>query len=294
MSKNNQQSYTSLMFISRNGFKLADIFWPQDEYYIPLTQQPLPDNADASGGLSEILPPSDGSATPSPTEFEKIYIFTGAWSPGSHTPDINVFDSNDWGWEDEQSPVDDPGSSVSTVLNSSDVDLSSSHWIIHPKLLGIAIRVDIHGGPYDTIQKQKKGGIFVKTVMEGDSILPMVVNLGGRQCPVSVNLIHKFRERPKPASERSLMVVIEGPHTGKFVRQIYHFFQGSQAEENDRFIVMVTDRSEIVEQATIEYLELERGEVELVQETADERKYMNTILKDIRDSFRTARPEVRS
>lgn len=124
--------------------------------------------------------------------------------------------------------------------------------------------------------------------MEGNSTLPMVVNLGGRRCPVSVNLIHKFRERPKPVSERLLMVVIEGPHTGKYVCQMYHFFQGSQAEENDRFLVMVTDHSGIVEQATSEYLKLELGEVELVQETADERKYMNTLLKDIRDSYRTA------
>lgn len=264
---------------------------PRDDYYIPLTHELLPENADASGGQT-LPPPDPGSATPLPTEFEKVYIFTGAWSPGSRTPNLDVFSST----EDEQSPVDDPGSSASTsaaISNTDDVGASSTHWILQPKLLGIAIRVDIQGGPYDTVQKKKKNGIFVKTVMESDSILPMVVDLGGQRCPVSVGQIHKFHERPKPASERSLMVVIEGPHIGKYVRQMYHFFQGSRVEENDKFIVMVTDRSGIIERTSNEYLELDRGEVELVQETADERKYMNSVLKDARDSLRTARPELR-
>jgi hypothetical protein len=43
------------------------------------------------------------------------------------------------------------------------------------------------------------------------------------------------------------MVVIEGPHTGKYVCQVYHFFQGTQAKENDKFITMVTDCSEKAE-----------------------------------------------
>jgi hypothetical protein len=38
----------------------------------------------------------------------------------------------------------------------------------------------------------------------------MVTDHRGRQSAVSVERILKFRERPKPGSERSLMVVIEG------------------------------------------------------------------------------------
>ena len=89
------------------------------------------------------------------------------------------------------------------------------------------------------------------------------------------------------------MVVIEGPHIGKFVRQIYYFYKGSKQDENAQFIAAVVDRSGQFEKVSDEILNLDRNEVELVQETPQERKYINGILKDIRDSKRTSRPEVR-
>jgi hypothetical protein len=287
---------------------LADIFLPRDEYYLPFPSDEPVDTIvgscaqapDHSSSDTAILN-SSGFSTPLPTEFEKAHIFTGAWSPGFRTPIINLDQESD------QESVINSSSSASTTAsttasisvsasssNELSTSMSSTHWILHPKLLGIAIRVDVDGGPFDTVQTKKKNGIFVKTVSESDRVVPMVVDLLGRQNFVSVERIHKFCQRPKPSSERSLMVVIEGAHTGKYVRQIYHFFQGGKVEENNKFIVMVVDRSGNIERLSEELLELDRDEVELVQETADERRYMNNILKDTRDSWRTGQPEIRS
>ncbi|KAJ3735502.1 hypothetical protein DFJ43DRAFT_1151198 [Lentinula guzmanii] len=287
----------------KTNFKLAEIFWPseQQSFYYPLTS--LFDSLSTSTVYHTSTPPSNdetedsGSQTPIPTEFEQVTIFTGVWAPGSP---IASFNEEPWdetlipGSQDNPPAIMSTSTSTSASVSTSlpsERDRGSSHWILNPKLFGIAIRVDIEGGPFDTIQKQKSQGAFVQTVLDSECITPMVV--GARRSPIAVDKILKFRNRPKPTSERSLMVVIEGPHIGKFVRQVYHFFQGVKEDKNAKFIVMVMDRSTQVERPLDEILELDRNEVELVEERAHERRYMNGILKDIRDSWRVCAPEVR-
>lgn len=283
-------------------FKLADIFPPsvhQAEYFLPLAfeeSESLPtadsaqtvDTIDTSNTTAIEL----GSGTPLPTEFEEAHIFTGVWSSGSRTPSRNDPLAQTISplpfVEDEH--ITAGAANSASLLRSEEICDNPSHWILNPKLLSIAIRVDICGGPFDTLLKKQKQGVFVVTTDEPKGLIPRV---WGKSQPLSVNSIFKFRERPKPASEKSLMVVIEGPHTGKFVRQLYHFFIIRQAEENDRFILVVTDRSKDLEEVTDEILELHPDEVELVQESASERKYMNGVLRDMRASWRTSRPEVR-
>jgi hypothetical protein len=238
------------------------------------------------------------------TEFEQAHIFTGEWSAESPSPNISVWGSfvsvpwNDPSVSSSAEPAFEmhPVAEHETPTESHEEGDLSTHWILHRNLLGIAIRVDIQGGRYDTIEKGKKSGVFVKTVLDSGSVVPVVVDLDKGNCSVSPRQIRKFRDRPKLRSERSLMVVIEGPHTGKFVRQIYHFFRGAKADENAVFIVLVMDRSGPYEQVLRpdEYLELECDEVELVQETGAERRMINQMLKDLRDSWRTTPPEVRT
>ena len=141
-----KQTNTSI----RNGYRLADIFVPSDKqsfYYLPYTN----DNDKPAGQyyiFSQNSPlPESGSATPLPTEFEKAHIFTGVWSPGARTPSIDDWDSSPA--ESESAP--DPGSPMASSSNAA--SLPSAYWILHPKLLGIAIRVDINGGAYNTVEK---------------------------------------------------------------------------------------------------------------------------------------------
>ncbi|KAJ3732782.1 hypothetical protein DFJ43DRAFT_1039141 [Lentinula guzmanii] len=185
-----------------------------------------------------------------------------------------------WGANEPSTPWPENSNNANIDMSLPNSEPLMNHWILEPKLLGIAIRVDIRGGAYDTVQKRKKNGTFVKTVLESDNIVPLVVDIGGQQCPVSVTSISKFHKRPKPSTERALMVVIEGLHTGKFVRQLYHFFQMSKAPENAKFIAAVTDRSTDVEFVTGEILDLDRDEVELVKESAAERS--KGVHKDVK------------
>ncbi|KAJ3715636.1 hypothetical protein DFJ43DRAFT_1043491 [Lentinula guzmanii] len=208
---------------------------------------------------------NSGSGTPLPTKFERAHIFMGVWSPSSHTP---IWWANElitpWPENDNNSN----NANINTSLPNSEPVIN--YWILEPKLLGTAIWVNIQGGTYDTVEKRKKNGTFVKTVLESDNIVPLVVDIGGQQCLVSVTSILKFHKWPKPSTKRALMIVIEGPHTGKFVRQLYHFFQMSKAPENAKFIAAMTDRSMDVEFVTREILDLDRDEVELVEESASE------------------------
>lgn len=275
----------------KRGFKLADIFPPSErhsDYYLPLTSSGPLEPVEYSA--TSFPHKNDGSDSPLPNEFEKAHIFTGIWSPGLRTPKNFT--------ERESLPLPSLASQNNVIasrlsLSSSVQEISiSNHWFLNPKLLGIPIRVDIQGGPCDTVEKQKKGATFAKLNVQNDILVPVVTHGRGPQIVVPVECILKFPERPKPGSERSLMVVIEGPHAGKYVCQVYHFYQGSKAPGNDKFIAVVTDHCSNVERVTEEYLNLDPNEVELVEETAHEQKYMNQVLKDIRDAFRTSPPAI--
>lgn len=242
------------------------------------------------------------------TEFEKTHLFTGSWAPGACTPIINLDELTPSSYTsadntsalthgERRTAASDSGEEDGAASEFGVANATLTHWILHPNLLGIGIRANIQGGPYDTVQKKKKGGVFVKTVMQHGRIIPMVVDTKGQLCPVSVHQILKFSERPKPTSERSLMVVIEGPHTGKFVRQLYYYYRGGKVERNVAFIALVTTRTESrgihSENVTTELLQLDHDEVELVEETADKQRSMNVSLKEIRDTYRTYLPQTK-
>ncbi|KAJ3792132.1 hypothetical protein GGU11DRAFT_803510 [Lentinula aff. detonsa] len=293
-----QVDYDEVTFSERR-YKLADIFPPsqqQASYYLPWNieggNKHRNINISSTKSISERQNASNADLTSddlgsrTPFEFERAHIFTGVWSPSSRTPI--------WRANELITPWPENSNNANIDMSLPNSEPLMNHWILEPKLLGIAIRVDIRGGAYDTVEKRKKNGTFIKTVLESDNIVPLVVDKGGQRCPVSITSISKFHERPKPSTERALMVVIEGPHTGKFVRQVYHFFQMSKAPGNAKFIAAVTDRSTDVEFVTGEILDLDRDEVELVKESAPERRYMNEVLRDTRYTYRINQPEIRT
>ncbi|KAF9062812.1 hypothetical protein BDP27DRAFT_1368523 [Rhodocollybia butyracea] len=123
------------------------------------------------GSWSQLRDP--GSSTPLPTEFEKTHIFTGVWSPGSQTPlpdDLGFatpMPNEDGVWSpgartaesSRETGLVSPPSLVAQDIVTPNMPLMSSepevlnHWILNPKLLGIAIRVDIREPPRNEVSE---------------------------------------------------------------------------------------------------------------------------------------------
>ncbi|KAJ3990920.1 hypothetical protein F5050DRAFT_1813247 [Lentinula boryana] len=223
---------------------------------------------------------STRSVTPPITDFERDYIFTGEWSvhhgvgvlgpefPSLSTfqPPPNYFNNAHEQWRDETETEPIPAA-------------RQNHWLFHTKLQGISIRVDIQGTKYDTLSKQKstRDGCYVKVVpqMGGGFMLNLVVS--------------------KPNTEKRLMVVIGGDeeHIGKFVHQIYHFYQGAKRPENMWFILGVVEFLTGEEVLSAERLELPPDKVEIVLETEELRKKSRALLGPARDAARLSLPEIR-
>jgi len=154
------------------------------------------------------------------------------------------------------------------------------HWILHPKLLGIPIQVDINGGSLDT---STKGGIFVKTI-NGVNGISVVCHRLGQTISIPHTSVVSFHIRPKPATEKALMVVARGcpEHIGMLVWQIHHFYENEKTEANHMLQVVSVDRSETLEHTTPNFLDVHPMDLEYIQETAEERKHSKVMLQDMR------------
>lgn len=268
-------------YFSRTTHVLCDIFMPtaKQTFYIPNTvyDQCLPE-ASAS---SESIPIS---STPMPSYSERETIFTGIWNPDYVYPDplesplspdpIRALPL----WPDQSPRASSSLPEQSPRASSPLHEQPLPHWILHPKLLGIPIQVDIIGGELDT--SMKKGGIFVKTINSVNGI-NVVCQHFGQTISVPYTSVVSFHERPKPATEKALMVVARGrlEHIGKFVRQIHHFYENEKTEKNHMLEVVTMDRSQPRENTALEFLDMHPMELEYVQETAEERRYSKVLLQ---------------
>ncbi|KAJ3978453.1 hypothetical protein F5890DRAFT_1479345, partial [Lentinula detonsa] len=174
-----------------------------------------------------------------------------------------------------------------------------NHWLFHTKLQGISIRVDIQGMKYDTLSKQKstRDGRYVKVVprMGGGFMLNLVVSKASKAVGIDAQYVIQYQDRPKPNTEKHLMVVIgdNEEHIGKFVHQIYHFYQGAKRPENMWFILGVVEFSTGEEVLSAEHLELPPDKVEIVLETEELRKKSRALLGPARDAAHLSLPEIR-
>ncbi|KAL0564883.1 transcription elongation factor spt5, partial [Marasmius crinis-equi] len=107
--------------------------------------------------------------------------------------------------------------------------------------------------------------------------------------------IGKHPEHPKPNSEQGLMVVTSGcdQHIGKFVRCIYYFYNEQRTQESRWFILGVVDHSGRDDRLTKEYLELPPTDMDLVEESKEDREAGNRLFEDIRYSAKVGNPAIR-
>ncbi|KAJ3979244.1 hypothetical protein F5890DRAFT_1558988 [Lentinula detonsa] len=254
----------------------------------------------SNSGMSTTNDNSTRSVTPPITDFERDYVFTGEWSVhhgvgvldpefpslSIFQPPPNYFNNAHEQWRDETETEPIPAA-------------RQNHWLFHTKLQGISIRVDIQGTKYDTLSKQKstRDGRYVKVVprMGGGFMLNLVVSKASEEVGIDAQYVLRHRDPPKPNTEKRLMVVIGGDeeHIGKFVRQIYHFYQGAKRPENMWFILGVVEFSTGEEVLAPERLELPPDKVEIVLETEEMRKKSRALLGPARDSARLSLPEIR-
>lgn len=280
----------------RTSLCLCDVFMPtpRQSFFIPneVMRQVRPP------AQSETATYNDGGNTPLPTDFERETIFTGVWSPGHRTsiPSNSGGSSSSVTWTPASPPPHmqgflSPDPSLFSPPSPPRPDASQSsvfdgHWILHPKLVGTPIQVDINGGELDT--STKKTGIFVETVVGTHGNISVIYRRSAKQIiDVPFNTVIPSRQRPKPSTEKGLMVVARSHpnHIGKLVRQVHHFYEKEKIEENHLFVLVTVERSGGQETQGSEFLELHGDDLDHVKETPDERKHSKELLELLRMEF---------
>ncbi|KAF9064251.1 hypothetical protein BDP27DRAFT_1367314 [Rhodocollybia butyracea] len=284
--------------------RLCEVFMPtakQSFYWPDPTYQKNYQNNLTSSGF--IIDADKGSKTPLPADFERETIFRGPWSPSCSTPGPSPSIPSDSSQTPApvynlESPVPwtpaspDPRQPSRSPTPAPAPSFLPDHWILHPKLVGIPIKVDINSGELKTLNK--KDGIVVETVTGADGI-KVVHRRSSKTTDVPCNVIESFRGRPNPAREKGLMIVARNhpEHIGKLVRRIHHFYNMEKNDENHWLIVQRVDRSGSKESTVFEFLEFHPNDLEYVNETPEERKWSTSLLDSTRLDFSYSGIDVR-
>ncbi|KAK7448903.1 hypothetical protein VKT23_013635 [Stygiomarasmius scandens] len=143
------------------------------------------------------------------------------------------------------------------------------HWILNPRLDGLTIQVAIMA-----IGSDPKHSAWV-TVSQGK-----VTYADQPTVHCLPSCIHKPIIPPKPNTEKGLLVVIHGEHTGKLVRQVHYF----KLDGVSWFIAGVVKNGgkQGEEELTTEIIEVSCCDVVLVQETKGAKKWGNKVFAEAR------------
>ncbi|KAE9385590.1 hypothetical protein BT96DRAFT_949731 [Gymnopus androsaceus JB14] len=298
-------------FYTRTQYRLCEVFMPtaRQSFYMPdgNYQKNLSSPTASFDAVDVVVDPDQGH-TPMPNDFERATIFCGSWSPNCPTPGSSSFQSPfagsqtgfqspmPWTASPSPPPLSSPSSPSPRSLSQAYSPALSppDHWILHPKLVGIPIRVDIAGGGELNTSK-KKNGATVEMVSNNEDGLSVLCCLSPtKSVPVHYQLIQSFRERPIPAREKNLMVIVRNrEQIGKLVRRYHHFYLEEKTENNHWMMVMEVDRSGREEKVN-NYLEVHPDDVEYVYETPAEVRWAKELFCDIRQDYKGAKAEVRT
>ncbi|KAF5379282.1 hypothetical protein D9757_005319 [Collybiopsis confluens] len=269
----------------RTKFRLCDVFLPtaRQSFYMPdpryekLLQTSSNDEDVEDSAAAGSMTPAAGSMTPLPNDFERETLFYGTWSPNCPTPAPSSLGLTSTSLPSNELASPAPASPPLIPRTSSPVSVSApapapDHWILHPKLIGIPIKVDISGGQLASLQK--KDGVIVETVASEDGIKVIYRRSSSKVIEIPSGYIQSFRDRPNPAREKGLMVVARNhpQHIGKLVRRIHHFYDMEKIEEKHWLMMQRVDRSGPKEDTLPEFLEFHPSDLEYVKETPEERR----------------------
>ncbi|KAL0565802.1 hypothetical protein V5O48_016216 [Marasmius crinis-equi] len=189
-------------------------------------------------------------------------------------------------WEPSAGPPQSspPSPPPSSPLPSTPTSIfaSPSHFLSHPKLVGMKVLVDIISGTEATLSKAK--GVFVElrespiTVVEA-----RLSKTKTKSIIIPLQSISRFR---KPPSPDSLMVIISGDnqHVGKVVRRAGTLGSG----EGLVFICVVFDGQDEKSKMTGEVLEVTLEQVMTVEESPQVRFWAKNLMQLILAHARVA------
>jgi len=195
---------------------------------------------------------------------DSIISSSPAWDPSSRTP-VATPDL------DLARPSIEVGQQL--VMQCSHV----VHPLLDPRLVGKQFKVVANGGNF----KQKEIVVGIALISGQLSIRHNKYKTSESLSPEWVSLKH-----PNPKRDNGLLVVIQGEHCGKHVRQIHHQFENEQV----KMILAVINRMEgTADTLTGEQLELDAGQLCVSSETADEKKKNDMLMTALREEARKTR-----
>ena len=183
------------------------LFHPPRHYR---SRQFLPPLQASQPSISSPLAP--GGATPMPDCSTSL---SPAWNPSSRTP----------GWEPSfdaptatlPSPISPPIASTSRVAA---VQEPPQHPLLNPLLVGISLKANIT----EKDEKVKEQNISIVENNGWPRLIRTVYTTAVSLVPDRVSVKH-----PNATRDNGLLVIIQGEHTGKYVRCIHHKYSDRRA-----------------------------------------------------------------
>lgn len=186
-----------------------------------------------------------GSMTPMPTDTPPL---TPAWNPSAQTPDSDSIPHH--------TPM-------------------GQHILLNPLFLGVHLVVIADGEGF--INRK----LAISLVKSKDEYLSFQYTKNRRSLPINHSIITPVH--PNVAYYDGLVVVIRGPHCGKFGRRIHHIVEG----DRKLMLLAVVQRSAgAVDIITGEQLILDAESMCIVNESAEDRQRNKDILKNIRAPYK--------
>jgi len=181
--------------------KLYDYMRPKSELFMPrnyntllstlstpLIGQPSLNVSNATAGYTTPMPESSFSSSP-------------AWDPNSHLPELEL---------EQSSPLAGP--------SHLPVPCANKHILLDPRLLDAQLKVTV-GGPHHN----KEQNVTINSSNGQLSIVHTHYKTSTALTPEWVTPRH-----PSATHDNGLLVVIKGEDCGKYVRRIYHRFDGEK------------------------------------------------------------------
>ncbi|KAL0570924.1 hypothetical protein V5O48_011039 [Marasmius crinis-equi] len=203
--------------------------------------------------------------------------------PNDPNQQMDVWNPDYENWEPSAGPPpSSPPPSSPLPSNSTSIAASPSHFLSHPKLVGMKVLVDIISGAEATLSKAK--GVYVELYESSITVVEARLSkTKTKSVIVPLESISRFRKPPTPDS---LMVIISGEnqHIGKVIRRAGTLGSG----EGLVFICVVFDGQDDKSKMTGEILEVTLEQVMTVEEPPQVRFWAKNLMQLILAHARVA------
>lgn len=184
-----------------------------------------------------------------------------AWDPSSRTPESDSL-------EIPSSPSHPPPS-----INS-----EAQHILLDPRLLDAQLRVDVNGGTFRneeltvSVQSVHDRLVFIRTVYKKSKHLEAE---------------WVTAKHPNPTRDNGLLIVIKGPHCGKYVRRIHHRYEA--AGKAIVILAVVHRKTGHMDKLTGEELQLDISHLCVCEASKEDKRLNSSLMLGLREAARKIR-----